>query len=197
MRPRPLADSGIDLREYHCAALEHVPRTFRLYHYGKGARGVFRDGNLVCESIPKEHEVTHVRGLLVYDQDGWEQAHRDHGHYWQWRKLRNEARWRTQEAGEIDYDAKNMMHTFRLLMAAAAILRDGRPRVRFDGEHRAFLLQVRAGAFAWQVLVERAETMTAELIADARTCTLPGEPEAGEVDELLREVTRAWEAGRA
>lgn len=197
LRPRPLADAGIDLREFHCAALEHVPRTFRLYHYGKGAKGVFRDGNLVCESIPREHEATHLRGLLVYDQPGFEQALRDHGHYWQWRKLRNEARWRTQEAGEIDYDAKNMMHTFRLLMAAEAIVTEGRPRVRLHGADRAFLLQVRAGAFAWQELVERAEAKVADLVALVDASPLPAAPDAAFVDQLLRTVTQSWEQGRA
>ena len=46
-------------------------------------------------------------------------------------------------------------------------------------------------------LVGRAETKMTELIALGRSCTLPSEPDAGAVDELLRSVTRAWEAGRA
>lgn len=197
LRPRPLAESGIDLAEYHCAALEHVPRTYRLYRYGPGARGVFRGGNLVSESIPKQHEATHLAGLLIYDQDGFEQALKDHTNYWQWRRERNDARWRTQEAGEIDYDAKNLMHTFRLLASAEAILRDGAPRVRFDGEERAFLLRVRAGGFAWPELVLRAEAKVAELAGLAGSAALPDAPDAAAVDELLRAVTRAWETGRA
>ena len=48
-RPIPLDKTEIRLAECHAASLEYVPDTFRLYHYGPGAGGVFRDGNLVCE----------------------------------------------------------------------------------------------------------------------------------------------------
>lgn len=197
LRPRPLAETGIDLGEYHCAALERVPRTFRLYWYGADGKGVFRGGNLVCESIPVEDEHTRLRGLLVYDEAGYEKARTDHANYWQWRRARNEARWRTQERGEIDYDAKNMMHTFRLLLAAESILQRGEVRVRFDGEDREFLLRVRAGAFGYRDLVDRAEQKVQELEAAQRRCSLPQAPDEVEVDALLRRVTSAWEESRA
>ncbi len=196
LRPRPLAASGIDLRQCHCAALERVPRTYRLYHFGAGAKGVFRDGNLVCESIPPAAEATRLIGLLVYDQAGYEKAKTDHANYWQWRRTRNEARWRTQEAFAIDYDAKNMMHTFRLLLSARAIHHDAAPRVRFDGAEREFLLQVRAGVFGYDELLQRAEALVGELEAARRTSPLPEAPDEALVDDLLRHITASWEAGR-
>lgn len=197
LRPRPLAEVDVDLRHCHCAALERVPRTYRLYHYGAAAKGVFRNGQLVCESIPEEDEASRLIGLLVYDEEGWERAVRDHGQYWQWRHQRNEARWRTQEAGEIDYDAKNMMHTLRLLAEAESVLREGRPRVRCTEAEREFLLQVRAGRFPYDDLVARAEAKVAELGGLAANCALPAEVDPAAVDALLREVTTRWEAGRA
>jgi len=197
LRPRPLQETGIDLRQYHCAALERVPRTFRLYHYGDAAKGVFRDGNLVCESIPIEHETTRLRGLLVYDQSGYEKACTDHQNYWQWRRSRNEARWQTQERGEIDYDAKNMMHTFRLLLSAEAILQRGEVRVRFDGADRDFLRSVRAGQHSYEALVEQAECKVQALVAAQPRCGLPAAPDDRAVEQLLREITALWEAGRA
>jgi hypothetical protein len=197
MRPRPLAETGIDLRHYHCAALERVPRTFRLYWYGTGAKGVFRDGNLVCESIPVEDERVRLRGLLIFDQAGYEKARNDHANYWQWRRSRNEARWSTQERGDVDYDAKNMMHTFRLLLAAESILQRGEVRVRFDGADRDFLLSVRAGAFGYEELVARAEEKVCALEAAQPQCGLPSEPDEAMVDGLLREVLAHWETDRA
>lgn len=197
LRPRPLADSGIDLRQCHVAALERVPRTYRLYHYGQAARGVFRDGNLVCESIPIEDERARLLGLLVYDDEGFEKARNDHRNYWQWRRTRNDARWRTQEAGEIDYDAKNMMHTFRLLLSAVAIHRDGAPRVRFDGDDREFLLAVKRGIFGYDELLARAERLVDDLAAMQRSSVLPAAPDERFVEDLLREVTSAWEHDHA
>lgn len=196
LRPVPLAQSGVDLREYHCAALEHVPRTFRLYHYGPAARGVFREDVLVCESIPREDEFTRLRGLLIYDETGYSRAKRDHEHYWQWRALRNEARWRTQEAGELDYDAKNLMHTFRLLMSADSILRRGAPRVRFEGPERDELLRIRAGAYSYDELVARAEERIAALEELRVAARLPAAPAPEFIDDLLRTVTERWESER-
>jgi predicted nucleotidyltransferase len=196
LRPVPLAQSGVDLREHHCAGLEHVPHTFRLYYYGPAARGVFREGVLVCESIPREDEFTRLRGLLIYDETGYARAKRDHEHYWQWRALRNEARWRTQESGEIDYDAKNLMHTFRLLMSAESILRHGAPRVRFDGAERDELLRIRAGAYSYDELVARADERIAAIEQLRSATRLPAAPSSEFVDGLLRAVTERWESER-
>ncbi len=197
LRPRPLRDAGIDLRQCHCAALERVPRTYRLYRYGPTARGVFRDGQLVCEPIPVEHEAERLLGLLVFDQDGYDKAARDHASYWQWRNERNEARWQSQQDGAIDYDAKNMMHVFRLLQSAEHILATGEPLVRVDAATRDFLLAVRAGSFAYGDLVERAEARVAAIEARERASGLPEAPGDDVVDGLLRAVTQRWEAGRA
>jgi predicted nucleotidyltransferase len=196
LRPAPLAQSGVDLREHHCAALEHAPRTYRLYHYGPGARGVFREGVLVCESVPREDEFTRLRGLLIYDEEGYARAKRDHEHYWQWRVLRNDARWRTQEAGEIDYDAKNLMHTFRLLMSTESILLHGAPRVRFEGRERDELLRIRSGAYSYEELVARADERIAALESLRSAASLPAASAPAFVDELLRTITERWESER-
>ncbi len=79
-RPRPLLETGLDLHRYHAAALEHAPHVYRLYEYSEGARGVFRQDMLVCESIPKADERPRFRGLLIYNQPAWEKALR------QWRQ---------------------------------------------------------------------------------------------------------------
>ena len=40
--PRALKDIGWSLNEYHAARLEHAHDTYRLYHYGKGAKRRFQ-----------------------------------------------------------------------------------------------------------------------------------------------------------
>jgi hypothetical protein len=188
LRPRPLASSGIDLREFHCSALEHAPGVYRLYHYGPVARGVFRGGAIVCESIPLADEFSRLRGLLLFDEAAFLRAVENHRGYHQWRAERNEARWRSQERGEIDYDAKNMMHTFRLIASVAGLLRDGRPTVRFEGETREFLLQVRSGALGYDELVQRAEDEVAALRPLFEASDLPDEPDERAIGALLDEV---------
>ena len=192
-RPIPLEETGVRLEECHCAKLEYCTGAYRLYHYGPAAKGVFREGNLVCESIPREDEDARCVGLLLYDRPGFEKALRDHNHYWQWRQNRNDARWLSQERGEIDYDAKNMMHTFRLLLSGEQLLREGRPLVRFTGEKLAFLKDCLAGRYAYDELIQMAEEKTAELKELRDRSDLPDEADPGRIDALLRELTEDWE----
>jgi hypothetical protein len=103
-RPIPLKQSGIDLSSYHASSLEHSHNIFRIYDYGDSAKGVFRgDDMLVCESIPYSDEFTNFSGLLIYNQEAYEQAVRKWKEYWDWMKNRNEARWVDQEKGKLNY----------------------------------------------------------------------------------------------
>ena len=194
LRPIPIKQSGINLAECHCAAVEQLGNAYRLYHYGKSARGVFRGGLIVCESIPKEDELSKCIGMLIYNRAEHERAVRDHAHYWEWRRHRNDARWQSQERGERDYDAKNLMHTFRLLLSGENILRHGVPLVRFESNQLQLLLDIKSGQFAYDDLIRMADERFAQFSALLETSTLPESVETREIDTLLREVTGEWEA---
>jgi uncharacterized protein len=192
-RPIALADSGLRLEEFHAAKLEHARDTYRLYHYGRGARGVFRGDVLACESIPKEDEATRFMGLLLYNEQAWKQALGEHQHYWAWRRDRNEARWQQQERGELDFDAKNMMHTVRLLLSGRSIMQTGQPIVRFEGEQRALLMSIREGQRSFDEILSMAEALMAECENLKATSVLPEVCDLLHAIDVLREVTRAWE----
>ena len=192
-RPVPLKASGIRLERCHAAALENSGELYRLYDYGETARGVFRNGMLVCESIPKEDEATRFLTLMMFNKNAFEQAKSKHRQYWDWRRTRNEARWRSQEAGLLDYDSKNLMHTFRLLYSALNILTVGEPLVRFSGEKLQELRDIRAGRFTYSELVTKAEALSAQLAALRDTSRLPEAADLQQVDALLLDVTRRWE----
>lgn len=193
VRPVPLDLIGWPLTEFHAAKLEHARDTFRLYRYGREARGVFRGDVLVCESIPKEDEATRFAGLLLFNEQGWKQALADHHNYWAWRRDRNQARWEQQERGEVDFDAKNMMHTVRLLMSGRSILERGAPIVRFDGEPLELLLAIRAGKLAFGQIMELAEGLIADCERLKAVSGLPEVCDAAHAAALLRELTAAWE----
>ena len=193
-RPKTLAESGINLKHCHVAAVEHSPSMYRLYHYGPQAKGVFRGDKLVCEPIPIEDESEKCIGLLSLNEQAYDRAVRDHANYWTWKENRNEARWESQEKGETDYDAKNMMHTFRLLLSGQSILKTGKPRVRFEGEDQQFLLDTRQGKFAYDDLITRAEHLVKELTILKAQSTLPEAPDFEKAEALLKAVTNAWES---
>lgn len=195
-RPLPLKEwNGIgreygDLSEYHAAGLEHVPNAYRLYWYGKDAKGVFRGEHqqLVVESIPMDDEWKKFRGILIYDGGAYQRARKDWKNYWTWKKERNEARYRSQEAGEIDYDAKNMMHCMRLLWSGKNILLHGEPIVRFEGEKLQVLRDIRAGKFSHAQLMEWTEQEMAELEELKEWSTIPHSVNQKEINRLYREL---------
>ncbi len=193
---RPLALDRWDVALEHChaARLEHASGVYRLYRYGEGARGVFRDDQLALESIPIEDEGPRFAGLLLYNEQAWRQACEDHHNYWTWRRERNEARWQAQESGALDYDAKNLMHTVRLLLSGESILTSGAPIVRFDGEPLALLKRIRAGAYSYTEVMAIADDIRARCAELRNRAPLHEAADRGEVDRLLRDLTAQWQA---
>lgn len=192
-RPLPLNRSELRLDECHAARLEHAQDVYRLYHFGASARGVFRGDGLALESVALSDERERFVGLLLYNERAWRQASEDHRNYWQWRAERNENRWRAQEAGELDYDAKNLMHTIRLLLSGESILTRGHPIVRFDGPQRDLLLQVREGRLTYDEVMGLAEAIKARCLERRDHSDLPEAADPQQVDELLVQLTHQWE----
>ena len=189
-RPVPLLDTGVDLSRCHAAKLEHCADVYRLYRYGSSAKGVFRgtSQNLEVESIPKVDEWPKFIGLLVWNRQAYEQAVRNWQGYWTWHRERNKDRWRTQESGEMEYDAKNMSHSVRLMLSAVNILTKGEPIIRFEGEPQQFLRDIRAGKFAYDYLIKYVQEKELELDALYETSTLRHEPDDVAINALYLEL---------
>jgi predicted nucleotidyltransferase len=196
-RPVDIKSAGINLAHYHVAAVENSSFLYRLYHYGPAAKGVFRNGMLVCESIPLNDEKKLFSGLLLFNKDAFEHAKSQHKQYWTWRQNRNESRWVDQEKGLLDYDAKNMMHTFRLLYSGINIIRNGEPLVRFTGEKLTELMAIRQGKFPYDKLLEKSQILFEELASLRENSTLPETADKEKISNLLLEITNMWEVDHA
>jgi hypothetical protein len=128
------------------------------------AKGVFRGDNmLVCESIPLDDERDRFIGILEYNENEYEKAHRAWKNYWDWIKNRNQERWILQEKGLVDMDVKNMMHCMRLLYSGKNILTNSEPIVRFEGKQREFLMDIRKGKYDYQTLMKMVDVEMEEL----------------------------------
>jgi predicted nucleotidyltransferase len=190
-RPVPYQDAvnriTPPLSECRVSSMEHIPNLYRLY---RGGKGVFRGGKVVCDSIPLKEEPTDFIGLLIYNEQGYDAAKRDHKNYWEWVKNRNDARWVSQERGEIDYDAKNLMHCMRLLWSGRSILEGNGPIVRFEGEQRDELLAIRAGRYAYDEVMARVEKEMEALEGLKEGSPLPRAVDMDAIEALYREVTK-------
>ncbi len=173
------------LNRCRVAAMEHIPNLYRLYSEGEG---VFRGGQLVCDSIPIDQEWGHFNGLLLYNEQAYDAAMRDHKNYWEWVKNRNDARWVSQERGEIDYDAKNLMHCMRLMMSGESILLGNGPIVRFEGEQLQFLKDIRAGRFGYDDLMAKVEARMAAMEVLKEKSVLRHSVDMGMIEKLYEAI---------
>jgi len=138
---------------------------------------------VALSSVPKGSS---PMAILSFNKDGYSTYCRSYREYWDWVKLRNEARYQnTLEHGK-NYDTKNMMHTFRLLDMAAEILKEGKVIVRRP--NRDELLAIRRGDFMYEDLIAKAEEKIAFINELYETCTLPATPNQERIEALLYEV---------
>jgi predicted nucleotidyltransferase len=192
-RPIPLKDSEINLSICHCSAVEHVKDMYRIYSYDSYAKGIFRgdkeSADIVCESIPFEDEYKRFEGVLIYHRDAYERDLKNWHNYWDWRKNRNDARWRDQENKTVNFDSKNMSHCMRLLYEAEHILEYGYPKVRFEGEQLQRLKDIRFAHLPYEEIMAEAEERLAKLDTAKENCSLPHSPNREKLSELLIELS--------
>jgi len=188
-----LAGRGLASADCGLASVTHMPRLYALF-VAPELRGIATaDGNDVrTSSIPKGLEPA---GYLAFNHDAYKRHLREHREYWEWVEKRNDARYQgTIEHGK-NYDAKNMMHTFRLLDMAEDIAREGVIRVRRP--NRDELLAIRRGAFEYEDLVTRAESRLVTIKEAFDASPLPDRPDHAAVERALVEVRTAFYAERA
>jgi predicted nucleotidyltransferase len=92
---------------------------------------------------------------------------------------------RRERTGQTNH--KQAMHTIRLLLAGAHVLRTG--EVLVDVRHlRDRLLAVKHGAVPWPAVTAWADDLQRDLTAAQTQTRLPAEPDRGTIDQLLLRV---------
>ena len=142
---------------------------------------------IVLSSIPKEAKQV---AILYFNKDGYKKYCKDYKQYWDWVDKRNDSRYENTIAHGKNYDAKNIMHTFRLLDMAEEILSMGNINVRRP--NRAALLEIRKGVFEYNILMERAEEKVAIIEKLYTTSTLPKMPDKIQIEQILVEIRKAF-----
>ncbi len=166
------------------AGVKHLKDCYNLYYADKEVyNGIFHkeDSNDICLSnIPKGEMPV---GLLYFNKDGYSTYCKQYKEYWDWVEKRNEARYNTTMSHGKNYDSKNMMHVFRLLLMAQEIAIDGKINVRRND--REFLLAIKNGEFEYEDLVERATESKEGLTEAYAAADLIDKPDINIVNQLL------------
>jgi len=149
-------------------------------------RGICSENNgndVRYSSIP---EKLPPKALMSYNKDGYSAYCRDYSQYWDWVEKRNDTRYRnTLEHGK-NYDAKNMMHTFRLLNMAEEIAVE--KQINVFRKDREFLLKIRTGEFLYEDLMEMANEKITRIEQLFAVADLPDQPDEAASNKLLVEM---------
>ncbi len=175
-------------RQEYCG-LTNIPHTKGMYalFYDAGGLQGYRgitsgpDANDVClSSVPREAD---PEAHLFFNLESYSAYCREYREYWDWVALRNETRYLGNKEHGKDYDAKNMMHTIRLLQVAEVLLREGRIQVRCD--NREELLAIKRGEYDYEELLAMAEDLMARIDLAAEQTQLPPQPDKLKIEAVL------------
>ncbi|HEV2480059.1 MAG TPA: nucleotidyltransferase domain-containing protein [Puia sp.] len=157
-------------------------------------RGIVSDvtaNDVQLSSIPKGLPPLAV---MHFNKDGYSLYCREYKEYWDWTQARNEERYQSTLRHGQNYDAKNMMHTFRLLAMAEEIARHH--QVIVHRPDRDFLLRIRAGEFSFEDLMLQVESRLVAIETLYAQSDLPEAPASAKAEKLLIHIRERFYADR-
>lgn len=184
-----LANHGFRQEQCGLSAVNHVRDLYALFYddnMSSAYKGIVSGdtaNNVSLSSIPKdEKEIAN----LFFNKDGYSAYCREYREYWDWVDKRNEERYRTTMKHGKDYDAKNMMHTIRLLQVAEEILDTGQLRVKRPNRNE--LLSIKAGEVGYDDLLNKANELISKIETSYLSCCLPETPDVKAIEQILVEM---------
>lgn len=173
-------------RQEHCGLVNiaHMHDVFGLYynpaHHYAGIQKSDQSNDVSLSSIPKGEK---QEALLYFNRSGYSSFCKEHNEYWEWVAKRNDARFESTQNHGKKYDAKNMMHVFRLLEMAIEI--GAEQKVIVKRPNRDFLLDIKSGQFEFDELLNLAHEKQEEMERVFDASNLPDAPDF----ELINALT--------
>lgn len=152
--------------------------------------GIMRKENaneVALSSIPQGEVPV---AMLYFNKDGYSVYCKKYKEYWEWVEKRNDERYNSTMAHGKNYDAKNMMHVFRLLLMAKEIATERKINVR--RKDRAFLLSIKEGKFEYDELLEKAGILKDELPLLYAQSSLQEMPDVEKINNLLVKMRKEY-----
>ncbi len=177
--------------------LNHLRNMYALYYDAadnlgfKGAMQKESSNEVSVSSVPKDRK---PETYLYFNREGYSSYCKDYREYWEWVEKRNNERYQNTLSHGKNYDAKNMMHTIRLLEMAEDIANQKKIIVRRP--NREYLLQIRRGEFSYEELVALAEQKIQKIEELFVVSDLPQQPDWRQANQLLLNLRRQWYAER-
>jgi predicted nucleotidyltransferase len=178
---------NMDVDNVGLSVIPHLRDCYNLFYDNNlNYTGLIRketSNDVALSSIPKGAIPV---AMLYFNRDAYSIYCKKHKEYWEWVEKRNEERYKTTVAHGKNYDSKNMMHVFRLLLMAKEIATE--KKVRVFRSDRDFLLSIKQGRFDYDDLVNRAEILKDELSHLYQQSDLPDIPNIDNINSLLIQI---------
>jgi len=169
--------------------------------HGEGIYALFYDEDINYRGVQTGEDANHVatssvpKGLkpeayMTFNINSYKSYCKKYKEYWEWVEKRNDERYRSNIENEHNYDAKNIMHTFRLLLMAGDIATKG--EIVANRSEREFLLKVKRGEFEYDGLLKKAESKKVEIQNFFKKSKLKGRPSKEDVNSLLAEIRKEF-----
>ena len=166
-------------------------RDYRLVPYGNELYGMYEAkgyetyddiGTLNTNFEGDRHTLPGLLMLVKFNKEEYLLAKDKHGHYWEWKKNRNDKRGVLEE--QFGYDTKHAMHLVRLLRMAKEILETGIVNVKRPDSDE--LLRIRGGAWTYDEVLAYSENMDKEIREVwYKKTSLPKKPNIKRAAEIL------------
>ncbi|HWK03820.1 MAG TPA: nucleotidyltransferase domain-containing protein [Puia sp.] len=190
-----LRENGFRQEDCGLVNLTHFRDAYLLYHQEQISSGEKLAG-IISGGVANDVQLSSVsKGAdplvtMCFNKDAYSVYCREYGEYWTWVEERNTERYRNTVSHGKNYDAKNMMHTFRLLNMAEEIA--VHHQVVVHREDREFLLRIRAGVYEYEELIGMVEEKMISIEeAYSRSC-LPEAPDTQKAEELLVRIREGF-----
>lgn len=130
-------------------------------------------------------ELPHDIVKLFCAEKAYRTAKQHWDQYQNWKTTRNPTRAALE--AKFGYDTKHASHVIRLLRMCREMLRDGVVNVRRSDAKE--LLEIRAGQWTYERLLEEADTIEQECNLLYETTKLPYSPDINYINDLVAEIT--------
>lgn len=182
-----LSKVGYNQEDCGLVNIAHMRDTFSVFHndqlsggFLKGISSGIEANDISLSSVEKG--IAPV-AILNFNKDGYSKYCKDYKEYWDWVEKRNDVRYENTIDQGKNYDAKNMMHTFRLLNMAEEIAKE--KVINVKRTDRDFLLKIRSGQFEYDDLVQMANEKIGRIEDLYDKSDLPEQPNLLKAEELL------------
>jgi uncharacterized protein len=169
--------------------LTNIPHSKGLYALFYDEQNVHRYGGIMSSDLANEVSLSSIpkgereKAYLYFNKESYSSYCKDYKEYWEWVEKRNEDRYLGNVEHGKGYDAKNMMHTIRLLQVAEEILTNGILNVK--RHNRDELLSIKAGHFQYDDLLAMAHTLMNGIENAYDNSALPALPDKEKIEGIL------------